>query len=202
MNFTRSGSISFGVAIEAFIKSPAVLYESDEQGEIIPSDDKHIVFYIDVDNPRHLRPYFSGTQTALSLHIDFIEYMLISRQFLYKDAIKQMVDMRDVAGILHFLPDFHEHRRIYLDKESFEHLFGGHAGSKHKATDENGRTQRINYHDDGVIGTISVLRICRKRPRVMSAKDLYIADRFKTLPQKCVAVHEGRGWLWIIDVSY
>lgn len=197
-NLTKFQSISFGVAIEAFIDEPALLYKLEDGQELSLRDDKRVVFYVDKNNPRHFRPYFIGAQAALSFTIAFIEYMLFIGKFIVKDDIGQLLDMTNVAGILYFCPEFADRRRIYLDQESFEHLFGGHLACKHKATDADGRAQIIDYNDDGIVGTASAVRISKRRQSSMSATDFYITERFKALPQNCIAVHEGRGWLWII----
>ena len=200
-NLTKFQSISFGVAIELFIDTPALLCKIEDNQEITAHGDKRVVFYIDEDNPRHFRSHFIGARTALSLHIDLIEYMLMIGRFVHKDAIGRLSDMTGVAGILHTTPDFADHQRVYLDRESFEHLFGGHIACRHKATDIEGRAHIIDYHDDRIVGALSVLNIRKTRRRGMSVNDLYIAEKFKAFPQKCFAVHEGRGWLWLIDVS-
>lgn len=187
--------ISFGVSFEEYIREPALLYQlHDEDDTVIRCSDKHVIFYVSDDQPRHFRRRFVGAHYALVIHVELCHYLLNKDAFVLVEHVKQFDDMSNVKAVLHFSPPPLDHKRMYIDQDTFEYLFGV---STHRVLDYRGCMVILDYHDDSCIGRPFKVQVNQKRSR-LSARDLYIADKFKHLPPIFAAVYEGRGWISII----
>lgn len=194
-NLTKPGEIvSFGVSIEDFIEEPALLYRFDVNDKMI-CDDKHVIFYISSDQPRHFFRYFSSADYVLVMHIKLCTYLLHCDMFVLADQLDHFTDLSEVKAVLHFSPPACTLRRVYLSEDSFEHLF---TVSTHRVTDKRNKRVELSYHDDSGIGRTFKVHVNQKRRR-LSAQDLCLADKFKQFSPSFIAVCQGRGWLTIID---
>lgn len=184
----NSGSISFCSTFEAFIDCDTELLAPSRE---IACDDKHVVFYVDEKHPRHFRPWFEGATAALRIRRDLCYALLLSRQFVPRG------DPATVAlAMLHIDIAPPERQRVYLDRDSVEHLFSSR--TKHRVVNESGALLKIRYDDDQHIGAACYVRLSRRQR--LTVADKYLAQRLGAVAKEFVAVNEGRGWLWIIPL--
>lgn len=183
--------VSFGFKLEEYMKDPVLLYRLEKgDAALTTRSDKHTTFYVKKSQPRHFRSYFSKADYALVVSNDLCDYLLERGAFVLAEHVSQLKDMRLVLAVLHFKPRLKESERVYLDEDTFAHLF---AASLHSID-----VKTLEYHNDSHIGQPFRVRISQRRVR-MSTTDLYIAYKFKNFPPNFVAVYEGRGWMTIIS---
>lgn len=182
-NLTNSGLISFNSSFEAFIDCKTELLPATDE---IACDDKHVVFYIDEQQPRHFRRRFLGATAALRMRRDLCHYLLLTRQFVERGDVAP-----DVLAMLHVFVPPPERTRVYFDQDSFAHLFS--TKTKHRVVG----ALSLRYDDDAAVGAVCFVRLSSRRH--LSVADLYIRQRLKGKPMEFVAVYEGRGWLWVVS---
>lgn len=187
-NLMKSGLITFSSSFETFIECDTALLTINDD---LTCDDKHVVFYVDADHPRHFRAPFLGATHAVRMRLDLCYYLLLTGQFVERGQ-----PATRALAMLHFSPSAPPRRRVYLDVHAFERLFSGK--SKHLAVDARNKAVIMRYHDDTEIGRVCFLRLASRRRR-LSDDDLCVAERLRDVPRESVVVYEGRGWLWRVS---
>lgn len=197
-NSKKSGEmISFGFSFEEYIREPAMLYRLKDN-PVLTCSDKHVTFYVSADQPRHFRRQFPDADYAIVIHIALCHYLLDKDSFVLFENVDQFKDLSHVKAVLHFAPPPLTHKRIYLDYDTFCYLF---SVSMHRVFDFRGRRIRLEYNEDNDIGIPFKIQVNQRRHR-LSVRDVYLAEKFKSLPPSFVVVYEGRGWLSIIADAY